>query len=108
MSVSISLETLSVCVHILLLIAVVSGVSVVLNSTTVIVSWSPVNLPVVDHYTVHYAAVTVSGLNDTATFPASASSGVVSGLQGGQQYQFSVSVTLLVTGVLYTGREFLL
>ena len=37
----------------------------------------------------------------SVTFPASVSSGVVSGLLGGQQYQFSVSVALSVGGVLY-------
>ena len=74
------------------------------------VTWTPLNEPVVD-YTVHYSRVNdrrrrqvVSG---TVTFPASASSGVVTGLQKGQQYQFSVSVSLNVTGVLYTGRELL-
>ena len=61
------------------------------------------NLSVVDHYTVHYSRVgsgrrrrqTESG---TAVFPPGASSGVVSGLQEGQQYQFSVSVSLTVSG----------
>ena len=72
-----------------------------LNSTSVRVSWTPVNLTVVDHYTVHYT--TVGGVSDTVTFPDIASSGVVSGLQGGQQYQFSVSVTLNISGELYNG-----
>ena len=82
--------------------ATVSGVSVfALNSTTVRVSWTPVNLTVVDHYTVHYT--TVDGVNGTITFPASASSGVVSGLQEGQQYQFSVTITLNINGELFTG-----
>ena len=65
------------------------------------ISWTPVNLPVVDHYTVHYT--TVGGVNGTILFSVSASSGVVSGLQEGQQYQFSVTVTLNVTGKLFTG-----
>ena len=73
---------------------------VALNSTAVNVSWTPVDLPVVDHYTVHYT--TVGGVNGTITFPTSASSGVVPGLQEGQQYQFSVSVTLNVTGELFS------
>ena len=80
----------------------VSGVSAdVLNNTAVIVFWTQVNLSVVDHYTVHYT--TVGGVNGTLTFPASASSGVVSGLQEGRQYQFSVTVTLNVSGVLFSG-----
>ena len=69
------------------------------------VTWTPLNEPVVDHYTVHYSRVNGgSGRrrrqvdSGTVTFPASASSGVVSGLQEGQQYQFSVSVSLSVSG----------
>ena len=61
--------------------------------------------PVVDHYTVHYSIVNGGSGRQTdsgsVTFPASVSSGVVSGLLGGQQYQFSVSVALSVGGVLY-------
>ena len=61
------------------------------------------NLSVVDHYTVHYSRVG-SGRrrrqtnSETAVFPANVSSGVVSGLQEEQQYQFSVSVSLSVSG----------
>ena len=73
----------------------------VLNNTAVTVSWALVNLSVVDHYTVHYT--TVGEVNGTLTFPASASSGVVSGLQEGRQYQFSVTVTLNVGGELFSG-----
>ena len=89
----------------ILISALVNGVSVIPNDTTVTVSWTPVNLPGVDHYTVYYGDVTTGELNETVTFPASASSEVVSGLQEGQQYQFSVSVSLNVNGILYTGRE---
>ena len=71
-----------------------------LNSTSVRVSWTPINLTVVYHYTVHYTTVGV--VNSTVTFPDTVSSGVVSGLQGGQQYQFSVTVTLNISGELYT------
>ena len=86
----------------LLFIAIVSEVSATpLNSTSVMVSWTPVNLTVMYHYTVHYT--TVGGVNGTVIFPDTVSSGVVSGLQGGQQYQFSVTVTLNISGELYTG-----
>ena len=85
-------------------IAVVSDVSATpLNSTSVMVSWTPVNLTVVHHYTVHYT--TVGGVNGMVTFPSTVSSGVVSGLQGGQQYQFSVTVTLNISGVFYIGSH---
>ena len=84
-----------------LCIALVSGVSVVpLNSTSAMVSWTPVNLTVVDHYTVHYT--TVGGVNRRDLFPANSSSGVVSGLQGGEIYWFSISVTLNVSGGLFS------
>ena len=71
-----------------------------LNSTAVRVTWTPLNLPEVEHYTVHYSIVN-SGSIDAVMFPASVSSGVVSGLLAGQQYQFSVSVTLSVAGHTY-------
>ena len=88
-------------------LALVSEVSVVpLNSTSVRVSWTPVNLTVVDHYTVHYT--TVGGISGTVSFPATSSSGVVLGLQGGETYWFSVSVTLNVSGGLFTGSPYTL
>ena len=65
------------------------------------VSWTPVNLTVVDHYTVHYT--TVGGVNGTVIFSTTSSSGVVSGLQEGQEYWFSITVTLNVNGEVYTG-----
>ena len=75
---------------------------VALNSTAVNVSWTPVTIQETEyHYTVHYTAM----CSFRVTFPASASSGVVSGLQDGQQYQFSVTVTFNVSGEIYTGRE---
>ena len=78
---------------------VVSPVAV--SSSSVRVFWSPV----VDHYTAHNGRVG-SGIqfdSGTASFPACSSSGVMSGLQEGQQYQFSVNATLLIDGQTYTG-----
>ena len=76
------------------------------NSTAVTVTWisTSLNGSFVDHYIVHYSSLDGSGIisSRTVTFPASASSGVVSGLQEGQQYQFSVSVSLLIDGQTYT------
>ena len=54
----------------------------------------------VDHYTVHYINIACGNML-SVTFPASASSGVVSGLQEGQQYQFSVSVSFTVSGKVF-------
>ena len=71
------------------------------SSTSVMVSWTPVNLTVMYHYTVNYT--TVGEVSGTVIFPDTVSSGVVLGLQGGQQYQFSVTVTLNISGELYTG-----
>ena len=74
------------------------------------VTWTPLNVSAVDHYTVHYSKPVNGGSgrrrrqvagSEIVTFPVSASSGVVSGLQEGQQYQFSVSVSLLIGGQTY-------
>ena len=79
-----------------------------MNSSSVRVTWTSLNEPVVDHYTVHYTRVGSGRMKNqvdsgTASFvPASVSSGVVSGLQEGQQYQFSVSVSISVNGQTYT------
>ena len=75
------------------------------NSIAVTVTWigTSLNGSVVDHYTVHYSSLNGSGIahTKTVTFPASASSGVVSGLQEGQQYQFSVSVSISVNEQIF-------
>ena len=94
--------------HIILipLIAIVNGVSVAHVEEicpAVRVSWTQVNLSVVDHYAVHYT--TVGGVNGTLTFSVSASSGVVSGLQEGRQYQFSVTVALKINETLFIGTQ---
>ena len=98
--------------YIFILLALVSLRAVLpLNSTAVAIIWSPVNLPVtvVVHYTVHYTTVGEgSGRRQSntqmAVFPSTTSSGVVGGLMTGQQYQFSISVTLAAaSGQMYTG-----
>ena len=90
--------------HHYLLTAHVTGVSAVaLNSTAVRITWTPINLMAVNYmYTVHY--ITVCGIVNVS-YPSSASSGVVSGLQEGHEYQFSVSAAFILDGVIYTGRE---
>ena len=73
-----------------------------LNSTAVNVSWTPVTLLDTEyHYTVHY--ITVCGIVNVS-FPASASSGVVPGLQE-LLYQFIVTVTIVSKGKIYSGGE---
>ena len=72
-----------------------------MNSTAVRVTWTPLNETVADYYTVQYSRVNVSDIVGFAIFPASTSSGVVSGLQDGQWYQFRVSVSLIVNGQIF-------
>ena len=100
-----------ISVNLFIYLAQISIVSAVaLNSTAVNVTWTPLNVLAVDHYTVHYSKLVNGGSgrrrrqvagSEIVTFPANTSSGVVSGLQEGQQYQFSVSVSLLIGGQTY-------
>ena len=88
--------------------AFVTGVRVTpLNNTAVIVMWSPVNLPIaVYNYTIHYSTVTMirrQSDSGTVVVMAGSSSGVVGGLMTGEQYQFSVSITVSGNGRTYTG-----
>ena len=80
-------------------ISIVSLVPV--NRTAVRVIWTPLNELVVEYYTVHYNSLERADNVSSRTFPVSASSGVVSGLQEGQWYQFSVSATLINDGQMY-------
>ena len=90
--------------HSLLCTATISLSTNPINCTAVRVSWTPLNIPMVDHYTVHYINI-ACGNTLSETFPVSASSGVVSGLQEGQQYQFSVSVSLLIGGQTFNSTS---
>ena len=82
--------------------ATVSGLSVAaVDSSSVRVSWTAVNLTVVDHYTIHYRT-TVGGVTISEGVSSTTLSKVVSGLQAGQQYQFSVTVTLNVNGKMFS------
>ena len=87
--------------------AYITGVNVkTLNVTAVTVSWTPINLSAVDYYTVHFAAVSgIRRVCDRGRFnvTAGSSSGVVGGLMTGEQYQFSVPVTVSGGGHYYTG-----
>ena len=101
----VSLCTLILHIHSNLCTAPINLVSAnPINCSAVRVSWTPLNIPMVDHYTVHYTNIACSNML-SVTFPASASSGVVSGLQEGQQYQFSVSVSLLIGGQTFNSTS---
>ena len=77
----------------------------ILNATAVSVSWTPVNLSVVDHYTIHYTLLRRGRQSGSGivNITAGSSSGVVGELMTGEQYQFSVSVTVTGGGQYYTG-----
>ena len=80
---------------------------VALNSTAVRVTWTPVHLTIVEHYTVYYAAVDEKRSQcdrGSVNVTAGSSSGVVDGLMTGEEYQFGVSVTVSDNdGRSYTG-----
>ena len=76
------------------------------NGSAVVVSWTPVGLPVAHYCTIY--TNTTTGANrrqshsDIVTVRSCGAS-IVSGLRTGQQYQFSVSVTVIGNGQSYTG-----
>lgn len=83
-----------------------------LNSTAVITSWASVNSSYVDHYTVYYTNNSVEGIGQIqntevmmAMFPAGSSSGVIGGLEVGQTYLFSLTVTYDIGGLMYEGDK---
>ena len=83
------------------------------NSTSVKASWSPINSPYVDHYTVYYyyPSPDQSGRSkrqnnqQLAVFPAGSSSGVIGGLDEGQNYLFSLAVMFNIKGQLFEGKK---
>ena len=86
---------------------VVSNVKVeVLNETAVVVLWDAVQSDEVSKYTVYYSQSSGKKRqqNDgSRDFSADATSGVIGGLVAGVEYQFQVTVTLLINGVEFEG-----
>ena len=81
--------------------------AILLNHTAVVVTWTPVNLPVV-HYC-NIATYTITGarrrqMHSGNVTLRSCEARIVSGLKTGQQYQFIVSVTVIGNGQSYTGQ----
>ena len=83
-----------------------------INSTAVIASWTPVDSPYLDHYTVYYYLdpdqsdkEKRQSSQQTIVFPVGSSSGVIGGLKEGQDYLFSLAVTFNINGQLFEGRE---
>ena len=78
----------------------------VLNKTAVVVLWDAVQSDKVSKYTVYYSQSSGKKRqqNDgSRDFPADATSGVIGGLVAGVEYQFQVTVTLLINGVEFEG-----
>ena len=84
----------------------------IINSTSVISLWAPVNGPYLDHYAVYY--YTDPDQSDSrkrqineqkAVFPAGSTSGVIGGLEEGQNYLFSLAVVFNISGKLFEGER---
>ena len=86
--------------HYILPTAVVEDVvATEVNATAVMIVWQALELEQLIHYTVLYSAV-VSGRAEekSVTFPISHHSGVVGGLEPGQQYMFQVMAVAVING----------
>ena len=69
------------------------------NATAVMVVWQALDLEQLIHYTVLYSAVGSGRAEEkSVTFPISQHSGVVGGLEPGQQYMFQVMAVALING----------
>ena len=84
----------------------------VISSTSVNTSWTPVDSPYLDHYTVYYYPdPDQSGrrkrqhMLKIEEFPAGSSSGVIGGLEEGQDYLFSLAVSFSINGQLFEGER---
>ena len=85
----------------------------IVNSTSVNASWTPIDSPYLDHYTVYYYYPNPdqSGRRERqnnhqlAVFPAGSSFGVIGGLEEGQNYLFSLAVMFNINGQLFEGKK---
>ena len=69
------------------------------NATAVMVVWQALDLEQLIHYTVIYSAVGSGRAEEkSVTFPISQHSGVVGGLEPGQQYMFQVMAVAVING----------
>ena len=76
-------------------------------------SWTPINSPYLDHYTVYYyyPSPDQSGQRkrqnnqQVAVFPAGSSSGVIGGLVEEQNYLFSLAVMFNIKEQLFQGKK---
>ena len=69
------------------------------NATAVMIVWQELDLEQLIHYTVLYSAVGSGRAEEkSVTFPTSQHSGVVGGLEPGQQYVFQVMAVAVING----------
>ena len=69
------------------------------NATAVMIVWQELDLEQLVHYTVLYSAVGSGRAEEkSVTFPISQHSGVVEGLEPGQQYMFQVMAVAVING----------
>ena len=79
----------------------------IINSTAVIASWTPVDSPYLDHYTVYYypdpdqnGRRKRQSSQQKAVFSVENSFGVIGGLEEGKEYLFSLAVAFNINGQL--------
>ena len=90
--------------------AVVSNVQVMQDSaTSVTVSWVVIESPFITSFTVYYSRVLCRMSRDgdemSVTVPSTERLAMITGLVGGAQYRFQVTVTLSFFGVATTGER---
>ena len=83
-----------------------------ISSTAVRAIWSEVDSPYLDHYTVYYypdlaqsSRKKKQNREQMAQFPSGITSGVIEGLEAGQDYLFSLAVTFNLNGQLFEGER---
>ena len=83
-----------------------------ISSTAVRAVWSEVDSPYLDHYTVYYYPDPTQSSRrkrqdseQMVSFPAGITSGVIEGLEEGQDYLFSLAVTFSLDGELFEGER---
>ena len=85
----------------------------VVNSTSVKASWAPIDSPYLDHYVVYYyypipdqsGGRKRKNSQQIAVFTAGSSSGVIAGLEEGQNYLFSLAVMFNFKEQLFEGKK---
>jgi hypothetical protein len=86
-------------------IPIVSGFSITrLNSTTVMLTWEPIDIKGVNYYTVYYTSISECIHVKNITYSSDVSKGVIGALIPDMFYVFKISVTFNINSVLYEGE----